>query len=211
MRLVDGIDLNQQRGVNAATPTVASDICTKGYADSGDTARMRYRGAWISAGSYEVNDVVTVNLGATTYICNTATASGGASPSGSASWTQLASVIDRSPGWTALPLNASYTNFGGAYTVARYCLMNGIVYVQGTVTKATALGASDAISGTGALPVGFRPSGNLIFSAVVSGTNNPALRLLVTPAGTISLTMTTVPTTTGLNFSLAGITFPADG
>lgn len=37
-RAVDGVDFNGQKGTNAATPTVGTDVVNKNYSDAQDTA-----------------------------------------------------------------------------------------------------------------------------------------------------------------------------
>jgi len=66
-------------------------------------------------------------------------------------------------GWLSLGKQAGWTDYGGGstvYGIARYRKVNGIVYVQGLIAAPsdTALGVSIA----GPLPVGYRPSQDLL-------------------------------------------------
>lgn len=100
-----------------------------------------------------------------------------------AAWTDVASFFN---GWA---------NFGGAFQVARYRKINGVVYVQGLIAGGTL--PSDAFQ----LPAGFRPSATLMFD---SNSNGAAGRLEITAAGVVT-------PTSGSNiwFSIC-LSFPAD-
>lgn len=104
-------------------------------------------------------------------------------------------------GWidaTALLVNAWVNYSTPTYAGARYRRKNGIVYVQGLVKS----GTLNAAGGAFTLPVGFRPTAQLLFASV-EGTNGHG-RLDVLSSGVVQ------PVSGSNGFFSLNCYFPAD-
>ena len=84
--------------------------------------------------------------------------------------------------WTALPLDAAWSNFGGGWQEAEYRKSNGVVYLRGLVTKSGGVPATNDVIGT--LPSGFRPATRTAF-AVVTGAGDAVGRVDVFANGQV--------------------------
>lgn len=112
---------------------------------------------------------------------------------------QLWSFVVGTP-WYDLPLQNSWVNYGGAYSVAQYRKAHGVVELQGLIKDGT------TTNGTiiGSLPEGFRPNGELIFTQLFSGGGSCWAR--IKPGGDIDIYYVT----SNAWLSLCGITFKAE-
>lgn len=109
------------------------------------------------------------------------------------------------PVWTALTLQNGWVNYGLSYAPARYCKVNGIVYVQGLI-KSGIMTSATVIAN---LPVGFRPLWNLRWlSYCDTMQNTPAVAGSVEANNNGDIT-TGIKVSNGW-FSLDAIQFPAE-
>lgn len=147
---------------------------------TGYTFQYRINGSptWVTGFTNQNTRTFTVSapahedvIDARVYAINSA----GTSPEGTASVT--------TPLWEPLLLNSSWNPYSSVYSTPAYTKTRaGVVVVKGMIKKPTALVVGE-IAAT--LPVGYRPSGQLMFPSMASG-NTPA-RVDVTASGGISL------------------------
>lgn len=116
-------------------------------------------------------------------------------------WVQWFSQVTsyfKDPVMTAPTLSANWSNVSGAYQTARYYIdPTGIVYLEGSIKKATAGVAGETIF---TLPVGYRPSAQLSFAIDANGAYGKidvkADGTVVYQAGTATVSMSL----SGINF-----------
>lgn len=124
-------------------------------------------------------------------------------------WVDSVSVVAAGPPgvasdvpWIAPSMVNSWVNYAGAYELAGYKRVNGVVYLKGLVKDGTYGGATIFT-----LPAGYRPTKDKIFGCPASG---GVLRVDVTSAGAVYANGTTAGAPTNAFVSLDGISFPAD-
>ena len=116
-------------------------------------------------------------------------------------WVQWFSQVTsyfKDPVMTAPTLSANWSNVGGAYQTARYYIdPTGIVYLEGSIKKATAGVAGETIF---TLPTGYRPSAQLSFAIDANGVYG---KIDVKADGTVAYQAGTAT----VSMSLSGINF----
>ena len=116
-------------------------------------------------------------------------------------WVQWFSQVTsyfKDPVMTAPTLSANWSNVGGAYQTARYYIdPTGIVYLEGSIKKASAGVAGETIF---TLPTGYRPSAQLSFPVDASGAYG---KIDVKADGTVAYQAGTAT----VSMSLSGINF----
>ena len=79
-------------------------------------------------------------------------------PTGSSAWTTTSTTI---PNWASLVTATAWSDYGGSFTTAGYTkTSDGVVVLKGLIKKSSAFTSGEVIA---TLPVGYRPSGRLIF------------------------------------------------
>lgn len=103
-------------------------------------------------------------------------------------------------GWITPTLLNSWSNLGSGYVAARYRRLNGIVYVQGTVTGGTVTSGTNILN----LPAGFRSSATMQFPVATTSASGAA-RIEMAADGNIK-------TSTGVSASALSFqfSFPAE-
>lgn len=103
-------------------------------------------------------------------------------------------------GWISASLQNGWVNFGGAYSIAEYRRLNGIVYVQGLIKSGTINPGTVLFN----LPVGFRPRAYFISPAWGNGGGSA---IEVAPNGNVVVGDISAFT---LRQSISILPFPAD-
>lgn len=102
-------------------------------------------------------------------------------------------------GWATPTLQNGWSSIGSGYVAARYRRLNGIVYVQGTISGGTTTDGTVLFN----LPAGFRPSASAQYP-VAAGSSSGTMRVEVQSSGNVVL-RTPVVSPFSINFS-----FPAE-
>ena len=184
--------------VTAISVARVGDIATFSWAAVPGATTYRIGAAVPPAGALSVDQAgtsftLTVDRGLTGYINVYAGNAGG--------WSAVASSLSTTPLFDALPMAAGWVDYASGYTPARYTkTSSGAVMLSGLIRGGST--ANGTVLGT--LPVGYRPSGSLIFGVAVGAPGGDTLgRIDVSANGQIILYATT---STGWT-SLDGINF----
>lgn len=121
-------------------------------------------------------------------------------------WPTVFHGLSSNRAWTALTLQNSWVNFGGAYAPAAYRLDGDWVRLRGVIARAAAVAYPTVV---GTLPVGMRPAQEEVFlcSSGSTGFNPVAFtRVHITTAGAVTLVDGNT-TNSATNTSLSGVGF----